>query len=164
MKGKPARTFAQKGERCPGWDVGSLPREVPQRSMGGFLPLYISLLDGSDFAPRTQGLLTKGERRIILYVRNYTPYLANDTFLPQGGEKMYRAKITSKGQITIPAGLRGRLGLRPGDMLEIRESPAGYIIRKYVKASPFDRYVGHLGDRVDLGTDALIREMRGDDD
>lgn len=77
---------------------------------------------------------------------------------------MYRAKITSKGQVTIPAELREKLGLRPGDVLEIRESPAGYTLHKHVAVSPFDRYVGRLRHKAALGTDALVEEMRGDHD
>ncbi len=73
---------------------------------------------------------------------------------------MYRAKVTSKGQVTIPVGLREKLGLRPGDTLEIRESPAGYTLHKHVEVSPFDRYVGRLADKAETGTDALIEEMR----
>ena len=76
----------------------------------------------------------------------------------------YRIKITSKGQVTIPVEIRRELGLRPGDILEIRESPAGYVLRKYSGASPFDRYVGFLRHKADIGTDTLIEEMRGDDD
>lgn len=74
---------------------------------------------------------------------------------------MYKTKVTSKGQVTIPAEIREKLGLRPGDTLEIRESPAGYTLHKHVEVSPFDRYVGRLRHKADMGTDALIEEMRG---
>lgn len=74
---------------------------------------------------------------------------------------MYRAKVTSKGQVTIPLEIREKLGLRPGDVLEIRETPAGYVIKKHVSVSPFDRYVGFLRNKADRTTDELIEEMRG---
>lgn len=78
---------------------------------------------------------------------------------------MYTAKVTSKGQVTLPAEMRRKLGLRPGDYLEIRETPAGYTVRKLVQASPFDRYVGVLGHKANPDTnpdtDILIEEMRG---
>ena len=32
---------------------------------------------------------------------------------------MYRVKITSKGQLTLPKELREKLGLKPGDYLEM---------------------------------------------
>ncbi|MDI3281036.1 MAG: AbrB/MazE/SpoVT family DNA-binding domain-containing protein [Bacillota bacterium] len=77
---------------------------------------------------------------------------------------MYKAKITSKGQVTIPVEVRRKLGLKPGDTVELRESPAGYVLQKHVDSSPFDRYVGYLKRKADAGTDALIREMRGEGD
>ncbi|NPV81073.1 MAG: AbrB/MazE/SpoVT family DNA-binding domain-containing protein [Firmicutes bacterium] len=76
----------------------------------------------------------------------------------------YRTKITSKGQVTIPIEIRRALGLKPGDILEIHESPAGYVLHKHFESSPFDRYVGYLRHKADIGTDALIEEMRGNDD
>lgn len=52
---------------------------------------------------------------------------------------MYKAKITSKGQITIPAALRDSLGVKPGDRLvflageqgEFRLRREGSIIDMY---------------------------------
>lgn len=35
---------------------------------------------------------------------------------------MYRAKVTAKGQLTMPKDLRDKLGLNPGDYLKTRES------------------------------------------
>jgi AbrB family looped-hinge helix DNA binding protein len=40
-------------------------------------------------------------------------------------DRVYRAKITSKGQVTIPIEIRREMGLNPGDLLEIRESHRG---------------------------------------
>ena len=76
----------------------------------------------------------------------------------------YRTKITSKGQVTIPVEIRRKLGIKPGDILEIHESPTGYVFHKHFECSPFDRYVGYLRHKADIGTDALIKEMRGSDD
>ena len=39
------------------------------------------------------------------------------------------AKITSKGQVTIPAEVREALSLREGDRLEFVESPDGWRVR-----------------------------------
>ena len=41
---------------------------------------------------------------------------------------MYRAKVTSKGQITVPKEIRDKLGIRQGDELVFRETAAGYLI------------------------------------
>lgn len=37
------------------------------------------------------------------------------------------AKVTSKGQITLPAKLRQRLGVEPGDRIEFIESETGKV-------------------------------------
>lgn len=75
-------------------------------------------------------------------------------------DTVYRAKMTSKGQVTIPIEIRRRMGLNPGDLLEIRESHEGYVFHKHVEGSPFDSYVGYL--KVDNAkTDSVIEDMRG---
>ena len=38
-------------------------------------------------------------------------------------------KITSKRQVTFPAHVLNRLGVKPGDHLELTEGPDGYILR-----------------------------------
>jgi antitoxin PrlF len=38
---------------------------------------------------------------------------------------IYKAKLTSKGQITLPAGVRTRLGLKPGEKLAFFEGASG---------------------------------------
>ena len=38
-------------------------------------------------------------------------------------------KITSKRQVTFPAHVLDRLGVKPGDHLELTEGPDGYILR-----------------------------------
>ena len=73
---------------------------------------------------------------------------------------MYKAKITSKGQVTLPAKFRGKMGLKPGDEIIIRETPEGYVIEKHVTKSPFDRYVGHLRTKTGQDPDKLVEEMR----
>jgi AbrB family looped-hinge helix DNA binding protein len=75
-------------------------------------------------------------------------------------DTVYRAKMTSKGQVTIPIEIRRRMGLNPGDLLEIRESREGYVFHKHVEGSPFDSYVGYL-KADNAKTDSLIEDMRG---
>jgi antitoxin PrlF len=71
----------------------------------------------------------------------------------------YRAKVTSKGQITIPQKVRERLGLRPGDELVFREESGRFEIRR----PPVDwsRWAGTV-DLDGLSVDEWIREMRGE--
>ena len=38
-------------------------------------------------------------------------------------------KITSKGQVTLPATALDAMGVGPGDRLELEESPDGFILR-----------------------------------
>lgn len=38
-------------------------------------------------------------------------------------------KITAKRQVTFPARVLDALGAKPGDSLELREGPEGYVLR-----------------------------------
>jgi AbrB family looped-hinge helix DNA binding protein len=70
-----------------------------------------------------------------------------------------KTKVSEKGQITIPKAVRDRLGLAPGTVLDIEEHGGRLIGRKLVAADHLDELVGIL--RLDGGTDAFIREIRG---
>jgi AbrB family looped-hinge helix DNA binding protein len=72
-----------------------------------------------------------------------------------------KAKITSKGQVTIPKKVRISLGLKTGDEIEFEPASKGFIIKKKPGASPFDRYVGHLSSRRGEDIDSIIEELRG---
>jgi AbrB family looped-hinge helix DNA binding protein len=74
---------------------------------------------------------------------------------------MVTAKITSKGQITLPISIRTRLGIGPGDEVEFIEDNGRYLLKKKVGGSPFDRYVGFLRDKKGSEPDEIIDEMRG---
>ena len=52
------------------------------------------------------------------------------TYIPY--EKVMKAKLTSKGQITIPLKVRRRLGLKPGSILEFDENAPFLQARKVV--------------------------------
>jgi AbrB family looped-hinge helix DNA binding protein len=69
--------------------------------------------------------------------------------------------ITSKGQITIPAKLRRKLGLKPGMKLEFDETAAFVKATKPVDLKRMRSVIGCLKDRLPEGSKAWIDEMRG---
>jgi AbrB family looped-hinge helix DNA binding protein len=74
---------------------------------------------------------------------------------------MEKAKVTSKGQITIPKGVRDDLGLRPGDEIEFVRDNGSYKLQRRVQAGLFDEWVGYLKEWEGYDVDELIEEMRG---
>lgn len=74
---------------------------------------------------------------------------------------MTTAKITSKGQITIPKVVRERLGLRPGMEIDFVEDQGGFRIEKHFFASPFGKYRGYLKDLTGRDPDDVIEKTRG---
>ena len=70
-----------------------------------------------------------------------------------------RATVSEKGQVTIPKRLRDRLGIRPGEVLELREEGGRLVATKAMHQEPVDAVYGVL----DLGrpTDEVISWLRG---
>ena len=50
------------------------------------------------------------------------------------------ATLTSKGQITLPKGIRERLGVKPGDRIAFREKPDGTIVVEAEMVSLMDLF------------------------
>lgn len=74
------------------------------------------------------------------------------------------AKITSKGQITVPIEVRRLLGVRPGDRLRFESDSEGVHIRPVRSASVFAKYSGIGNPGIPSGKKAInrwLREMRG---
>lgn len=69
--------------------------------------------------------------------------------------------ITSKGQITLPAKLRRRLGLKPGMKLEFDETAAFVKATKPVDLNRMRSVIGCLKGRLPEGSKAWIDELRG---
>lgn len=71
-----------------------------------------------------------------------------------------RARITSKGQITVPRDIRRALGLRPGDSLLFESDEAGVRIRPMRHGSPFEKYRGIGNPGIPTGRKAVLRWLR----
>ncbi|MEW5745984.1 MAG: AbrB/MazE/SpoVT family DNA-binding domain-containing protein [Nitrospirota bacterium] len=75
---------------------------------------------------------------------------------------MIVAKVTSKGQITIPKRVREKLGVHPGEDVGFEEKDGVVVIKKAVTKSPFDKWVGKLRHRKGQKTDDLVKGLRGE--
>ncbi len=76
-----------------------------------------------------------------------------------------QAKITSKGQITVPIEVRRILGVRAGDRVLCETDSNGVHIRPVRSQSVFDKYRGIGTPGVGSGRRAInrwLREMRGE--
>ena len=73
-----------------------------------------------------------------------------------------KTTVSEKGQVTIPKQLRDRLGIRPGQVLELDEENGRLVATKAHEVDPVDQAYGILPSEPT--TDALIASMRGDSD
>jgi antitoxin PrlF len=74
---------------------------------------------------------------------------------------MIHAKVTSKGQITLPKKVREKLGVGPGENVGFEERNGVFYIKKTVKESPFNKWVGRLRQLEGQQSDKLVKELRG---
>ncbi len=74
---------------------------------------------------------------------------------------MTTARVTSKGQVTIPKDVRESMGLEPGDQIEFVKERKGFRVVKRPARSPFDEFLGFLKDLKGRDSDDLVEEMRG---
>jgi AbrB family looped-hinge helix DNA binding protein len=70
-----------------------------------------------------------------------------------------KATMGERGQVTIPKVVRDRLGLRPGQRVEVTEEAGRVILEKVVDDDPIQRAYGML--TLPKPVDELIDEMRG---
>jgi len=74
--------------------------------------------------------------------------------------RFMRSRVSSKGQITIPAELREALGLRAGTPVVFERRPEGALLRKGTTGEhPVDKVYGILNLHTSI--DVLLDEMRG---
>jgi antitoxin PrlF len=70
------------------------------------------------------------------------------------------ARITSKGQITVPHEIRRALGVRPGDKLLFEKDAGGVRVRPVRTKSPFEKYRGIGNAGIGRGRKAVVRWVR----
>lgn len=70
------------------------------------------------------------------------------------------ARITSKGQITVPHEIRRALGVRPGDKLLFEKDSVGVRVRPVRAKSPFEKYRGIGSPGIASGKKAVVRWVR----
>ena len=78
---------------------------------------------------------------------------------------MKSAKITAKGQITIPNDVRRALGVRAGDRLAFEERNGEMHITPVRTENPFERYRGIGNPEIGSGRKAVLawlRALRGE--
>jgi AbrB family looped-hinge helix DNA binding protein len=81
----------------------------------------------------------------------------------------FLAKVTSKGQVTVPMEIRKSLGVKPGDHLRFEPQADGIRLVRDTAENPFERWRG-IGTGFPIKGEgpeavaAFFREMRGHDD
>lgn len=76
---------------------------------------------------------------------------------------MITARMTSKGQITIPKEVREKLGIRVGEDVGFEEENGRLVIKKAFTRSPFDKWIGRLTHLKGQRSDDLVKGIRGHD-
>jgi hypothetical protein len=54
------------------------------------------------------------------------------------------------------------MGITPGEEVEFQKEEDGYLLKKKVRHSPFDRYYGYLKEKKGESPDKIIEELRGE--
>jgi AbrB family looped-hinge helix DNA binding protein len=82
--------------------------------------------------------------------------------------QIFRAKVTSKGQITVPVEIRRSLGVKPGDNIRFEQQEGGIRVVRDADENPFEKWRGIGGfPGMGKGREAIVayfREKRGHDD
>ncbi|MGO8790297.1 MAG: AbrB/MazE/SpoVT family DNA-binding domain-containing protein [Terriglobia bacterium] len=73
-----------------------------------------------------------------------------------------KTTVSEKGQITIPKPLRVRLGIRVGQVLEVKEERGRLVMSKQQRPhDAIDKLYGIL--KLDRSTDEIMDELRGNE-
>jgi AbrB family looped-hinge helix DNA binding protein len=78
---------------------------------------------------------------------------------PKAYARTMKARVSEKGQVTIPKQLRDQLEIRAGDEVDLRVEEGRLIATKVADLDPVDSVYGSL--KLPAPTDELIAEMRG---
>jgi AbrB family looped-hinge helix DNA binding protein len=70
-----------------------------------------------------------------------------------------KTTVSEKGQVTIPKALRDRLGIRPGQVLEVCEDRGKLVVAKAAPTDVWESVVGILNSG--RSTDEIMEELRG---
>lgn len=73
-----------------------------------------------------------------------------------------KTTVSEKGQVTIPKRLRDRLGIRPGQILEVHEEAGRLVATKAMAEGPAERVYGIL--KLGRSTDRAVEALRGKPD
>lgn len=76
-------------------------------------------------------------------------------------QTMITAKVTTKGQITVPKSVREHLGIEPGDEVEFIEDDGQFRVRRRPTGSTFARYRGLLKHLRGQASDEIVKDLRG---
>jgi AbrB family looped-hinge helix DNA binding protein len=71
-----------------------------------------------------------------------------------------QARITSKGQITVPHEIRRALGVRPGDSLLFEQNGSEVLVKPVRTKSPFEKYQGIGNPGIPSGRKGIVRYIR----
>jgi len=71
-----------------------------------------------------------------------------------------QARITSKGQVTVPKEIRRVLGVRTGDGLLFESDGEGVRVRPVRTKSPFSKYRGIGNSGIESGRKGINRWLR----
>jgi len=71
-----------------------------------------------------------------------------------------QAKLTSKGQVTLPRDIRRLLGVQPGDHLLFEKDDSGIRVRRVRVKSNFAKYRGIGNPGLPAGKKAILRYLR----
>lgn len=70
------------------------------------------------------------------------------------------AKLTSKGQITVPIRIRRALGVKPGDSIEFDDSGDTVKVMPKRLDNPFEKYRGIEREGAGVGEQQIVRDLR----
>ena len=72
-----------------------------------------------------------------------------------------QAKLTSKGQVTVPKSCRDKLGLKTGTVLDFEAVDGVLVARKVQTEDPFQKWRGRGKLPVGKNVDAYLKQVRG---